>query len=116
MSDILQGLKLPTQEAVNVQESNLTDPFPGWKPTPLGKNIICMPEEKKDLKVGNIILPSNQNSKALKMFKVLYVGTECERIEVGDIIACSPYSVDRIGGHYVVLKEDMVMVKLENCS
>ena len=111
-----QGMKLPAAQTVSVHESALRDPFPGWQPKPLGKNIICMPEEKKDLKVGSIILPSNKSGKALKMFKVLYVGDECTKVDVDDIVACSPYSVDRIGGHYVVLKEDMVVAKLENRS
>jgi len=111
MSDIL-GMKMPTFDAVSVDASALKDPFPGWTPEPLGKNIICIPEERKDLKVGNIILPNNKSGNALKLFKVLHIGPQCEHLKVDDVIACSPYSADKIGGRYVVLKEDMVVVRL----
>ena len=84
-------------------------------PYPVGDNVLVIQLKDKEQIVNGIIIPNNNHATHLPC-KVMRTGPNTKEINVGDIIAITPYSGKQLIDNditYLIVKEENVLAILK---
>ena len=59
---------------------------------PLGKRVLIEREEETKTTASGIIIPDNASKEKPSTGKIVAVGTECDSVKIGDIVAFAKYA------------------------
>ncbi|MBP3224295.1 co-chaperone GroES [Campylobacter sp. JMF_01 NE2] len=59
---------------------------------PLGKRVLIEREEETKTTASGIIIPDNASKEKPSTGKIVAVGTECDSVKLGDVVAFAKYA------------------------